>query len=180
MAPKTTSSVKSSYCSIFGRCPNLRESSSASGCSLKTSRSSWKSASPGFSMSSQRKTPSRSRDSTPLGSTLGSTVPLASIRWLAKLGRAYCDGRTSSSGRTVFARALELRDATLDPSDLPLCAHPTPAERPRYCELPVELLKLAAGVVELGVGWRVHRCLAFLVRRLVTQAGENVGAVSGK
>src|SRR3954465_10419117 len=150
MAPKTTSRVKSSYCSTLGRCPNLRESSNASGCTLKTSRSRWKSASLGLSMSSQRKTPSRSRDSTPLGSTLGSTVPLASIRWLAKLGRAYCDGRTSLSG------PLELRDPMLEASDLPLCAHATPAERPRYCELPVELLKLAPGRVELGVRRGVH------------------------
>src|SRR5438874_2126773 len=88
-------------------------------------------------MSSQRKTLSRRRDSTPFGSTLGSTVPLASIRWLAKLGRAYCDGRTSLPGPSVFVRALELRDATLEPSDLALGAHAAPAERPRYGELPV-------------------------------------------
>src|SRR5579862_2269748 len=78
------STVKSSYSSIFGRCPNLCASSSASGCSLNVSFSSVKSSSVGLSMSSQRKTPSSSRDWTPFGSTFGSTVPCASIRWLAK------------------------------------------------------------------------------------------------
>src|SRR5436305_3085685 len=96
-------------------------------------------------MSSQRKTLSRRRDSTPLGSTLGSTVPLASIRWLAKLGRAYCDGRTGS------ALALELRDAPLDAGDLALRGHAAPAERPRDRELAIELLKLTAGSFEFGV-----------------------------
>jgi hypothetical protein len=59
-------------------------------------------------------------------------------------------------GSASFVLALELRDTTLEASDPLLGAHATPAERSRNGELAVELLKLAAGSVELGVRWRAH------------------------
>ena len=62
------------------------------------------------------------------------------------------------SGRLPVSHGLtlELRDATLEASDLPLGAHAAPAERPRDGELPVQLLKLATGRVELGIGRGLH------------------------
>jgi len=56
----------------------------------------------------------------------------------------------------ISVLTLELRDTTLKESDLPLGVYAAPAERSRHGELAVELLKLAACGVELGIRRRVH------------------------
>src|SRR5262249_38915545 len=60
-------------------------------------------------------------------------------------------------GRAVSVPALELRDSAFEASDLHLVAHAAPTERPVRAEPTVEVSKLAASGIELGIGWRVHR-----------------------
>lgn len=78
------------------------------------------------------------------------TARASDLRRARRTGRGSCTGLAS-------LLAFELRDTTLEASDLLLGAHPTPAERSRNGELAVQLVKLTACSIELGVRWRFHR-----------------------
>jgi len=77
-------------------------------------------------------------------------------RSLAASNEGVESARHDLLGRAVSVPALELRDSTLEASDLHLVAHAAPTERPSRAEPAVEVLKLAASGIEFTIGWRVH------------------------